>query len=726
MNDYDINPGKVFDDSTTDNITKDTGIIDDLPTLSLNVRDSELVGNFKRWVSDAQAYWNNKKGYDLESRREKNERYYLGRQVDTSMLYQYQVPYQENQIMVGTEAIMAYVTGRNPGVEVQPDKDDLASRVMAENLEYALQVHSEKFILKQKVASAIRNNYKKYIGVIKLQYDPIVDDIVPRVVEPENLILDKDTKLGEEPRFICEVLHASVAQLIAKFPKAKSKIMRTLGRERMTSKLLGTVLAYNEIWFSQYNTDGTVDECVAWYIGDTILEKSKNPNFYYDGDGVQITNFIDRPTKPYVFFNYINDGSKLIDQTTPLEQVIPLQDILNKRGRQITENADTANAILVLRAGAIPDEEAENITRDPNQIITLTIPDDMPLASAYGEVQPHLLPSYVLNDKQDVKNAIHSILGTPSQFRGDDDRGEVGTLGEAQMVRSQSAGRQDAIIRATEVALDRYFRLLVQMMKVYYTSPKKFATRANDGSFAFVELSREKIPDVAWVRVEQGSMLREDKERRENVAMTLAKMGLIDPYNLYKDLGLKDADQRYEAWVKFKTDPMSLVDDVKSEIGDKTAYEDFAVIMAGLDAAPHDDVTGEHIEAHRKQMLTDRFLYSSQEIRDRFINHVQQEVNKIDLRLRYDIMGREGLLIDPNVAVQPEPMTKEQIQAMVAPNQQPPMGGMPPQGMPQGMPQGDPMMGGQPPVEQPMAPSPNQAMPPQPPTAVEQIMGMGM
>lgn len=718
-NEYDIQSTKVFSDSTTDDITKDTGIIDDLPALSIKTRDSELVANFNRWVNDAQAYWNSKDGYNLETRRDKNERYYLGKQIETSMLYQYQVPYMENQILVGVEAIMAYVTGRNPGVEVRPDKDNLASKVMAENLEYALSVHSDKFVLKQKVASCVRNCYKKYIGVLKLQYDPVVDDIVPKVVDPENIILDKDCKLGEEPRFICEVLHASVAQIIAKFPKARSKILGQLGRERMSQKLLGTVMAYNEIWFSQYNTDGTVDECVAWYLGDTILEKAKNPNFFYDGDGVQITNFLDRPTKPYVFFNYLNDGSKLVDQTTPLEQVIPLQDILNKRGRQITENADTANAILVLRSGAIPDEEAENITRDPNQIITLTVADDMPLASAYGEIQPHLLPSYVLNDKQDVKNAIHSILGTPAQFRGDDDRGEVGTLGEAQMARSQSAGRQDAIVRATEVALDRYFRLLVQMMKVYYTSPKKFATRANDGSFAFVELSREKIPDVAWVQVEQGSMLREDKERRENIAMTLAKFGLIDPYNLYKDLGLKDADQRYEAWVKFKSSPTSLVDDIKSELGDKTAYEDFAVIMKGIDVPPHDDVTAEHIKAHREQMLTDYFLYAKPEIRNMFINHIQQEVNKIDLRIRYNIMADRGLLIDPTVSVQPQPMTKDQLQAMAAPQQ--------PMGMPQQppMPGGD--MGGAPmggPAVEPMAqPTPNEAIAPQPPQAMEQIMG---
>src|SRR5574344_188268 len=239
--------GKVFSDSTTDDITKDTGVIDDLPVLSLDIDDRELVANFKRWVSDADAYWNDKKGYDLENRRNKNERYYLGRQIDSTRLYQYQVPYQDNQLLIGVEAIMAYISGRNPGVEVMPDKDDIASKVMAQDLEYAMSVHSQRFNLQQKLAAALRNDYIKYLGVIKLQWNYVKEDIVPTVIDPANIIVDKDCKQNEEPRFICEVLHASIAQILQKFPNAKDKMMEYLGRERMTSKLSSQVVAYNEV-----------------------------------------------------------------------------------------------------------------------------------------------------------------------------------------------------------------------------------------------------------------------------------------------------------------------------------------------------------------------------------------------------------------------------------------------------------------------------------------------
>lgn len=668
--DYD----KVFDDSSVDDITKETGVIDDRPVLSIQTEDRELIANFKRWISDSQAYWNNTKGYNLENVRARNEQYYLGYQIDESKLYNYQIPFVDNQIFVGTQAVMAYVTGRDPACEVTPQDKEVQSMVMAEDLETAINIHSERHNLARKIKTSTKNMYTKRIGIIKLYYDADKDDIIPVAIDPANVILDKDCALGDEPRFIAEVCTATVAKLIRLFPEREKQIIAALGRVRKTPKLLGQTVAYNEVWFTD-ESGSEPTECVAWYFRDVVLDKIKNPNYLYDEDGVQIENFMDVPTKPYVFFNYLNDGSHLIDQTTPIEQAIPLQDILNKRGRQIVENADTANSLLVFKSGAIPDEQAENITRDPNQILMLDTEDGQPVQSAFGEITPHLLPNYVLQDKNDVKNSIHNILGTPSQFRGDDSKREVGTLGEAKMVQSQASGRQDEIVKEIEFSLNRYFRLLVQMMKVWYTEKHDFSTRDNDGNFMFVQLSRESMPDVANITVSQGSIMRVDKERRENIGMALAKMGLIDPYNLFKDLGLKDADKRYEALVKFKMSPDTLVSDVKSEVADRDAYIDFSLIMNGKEAKPRDDITPDHIYAHRKQLMTDKFLYADPKRQQAMLEHIEQEVIGLSQRAKLEEASEQGILVDPNMPITPEPPE------VPPPMPQPPM--MPPQGMPQ-------------------------------------------
>lgn len=693
----------VYNDSTVDNITDQTGIIDDRPILSITTDDRELIANFNRWIKDSKSFWNDKSGYDLESVRNQNEKYYLGKQIDKSRLYAYQVPFIDNQIYVGTQAIMAYVTGQNPSCEITPEDDTPQSQVMAEDLETAVNIHTERWQLSKKIKSAAKNMYTKRVGIIKLKWDEKVGDIIPVAVDPDRVILDKDCLMGDEPRFIAEVCTDSVAGLIKKFPDKKTQIMKGLGRSRVTPKLMSEIVAYNEVWFTDETADDGEEECVAWYFRDVILDKIKNPNYLYEEEGLSILNFTDAPTKPYVFFNYLNDGSHLIDQTTPIEQAIPLQDVLNKRGRQIVENADTANSLLVLKAGSISEEDAANITRDPNQTLILDTPPERPVQEAFGEIQPHLLPNYVLEDKQDIKNSIHNILGTPSQFRGDDSKREVGTLGEAKMIQGQAGGRQDELVREIENALDRYFRLLVQMMKVWYTDKKPFAARDNDGKFMYVELSRESMPNIAAITIQHGSILRPDKERKENIGMALAKMGLIDPYNLFKDLGLKDSDKRYESLVKFKMAPDQLVSDVKSEVQDRDAYIDFAVIMNGQEATPRQDIQPAHILAHREQLMTDRFLYAKPDLQQAFIKHIEAEVLMLSQRAQLEEADKAGLLISPQTPVTPE-IPQLPPQPPMMPGGMPPIPGgpgpMPPQGgapVPP-MPGPGPMPGGAPPM----------------------------
>lgn len=674
----------------------ETGVIEELPVLALDVEDNRLVYNFKQWEDEARAYWDDIKGFNLKAKRKKNEDYYLGHQLDESQLYPYQVPYKQNELFVATETVTSYTTSATPSAEVLPENDN--SKTMAAELEWALNVHSERYKLREKLEKAERNMYLKYVGVIKLFYDEATDDIIPRVIDPEDILLDPHCKLGENPLFIAETCKATFAELLMLFPDKEKELMQFAGYQRKTQKLLNSLFAYKEVWFTQFDKDGET-ECVAWYIGDVLLDKSKNPNYLYKEDGVQVTNFLDHPVKPYIFFNYMNDGSHLVDQTSPFEQAIPLQDALNKCGRQIIENADTANSILVLRSGAMPTEEAENITRDPGQVVVLNTPDGMPLSSAYGEIPPHLLPAYVMNNKTDLKNSIHSIMGTPSQFRGDNDS-TANTLGENQIMLNQSSGRQDAIIRALENGLDDYYKLLVQMMKVWYKSNKKFACRDNDGKYIYVEMSRERIPDVAYVTVEHGTTMKQDKKRQEQLAMTLAQMGLIDPYNLYKQLGLKNADGLYSSLVKFKMSPQALDTDVQNNVQDRLAMIDFSCIMNGETIKGHDDVTPEHLLAHRKQLMTDKFLYAKPELQSELMNHIQQETFLLSQRAKLEMANEQGMLVDPNSPVTVEPPQPMPEQPQMPMQQQIPggmMGNAAPgeqlmdQQMPQQAMQGNPM-----------------------------------
>lgn len=660
-----------------------SGPIDQFPVLTLNLPDREIIGNLNLRIEDSLAYWDDTKGFDLRSSRNENVRLHLGKQVDVSRLYRYQVPYVENEIFVGTETIVSYLTTRQPQAEVYPAQDEDRSKQLAIDLERVLNCHSERFDLKRKLEVCVRNLLLKRVAFLKLRFDSHhgkKGEIVVEVIDPEHVIVDKNAAMGENPAFICHVLKMSVEEMCIRFPKKKNEIYEALGIVRGTPKQMTQEVAVREVWFTHYDK-GEPQECVAWYFGKCVLDKGKNPNWRYSGD-----NFLDMPLKPFIPLNYINDGSHWIDSTTPVEQAASMQNILNKRGRQIMENADKANGILVISTDSgLTKDDAQNLTGDPNQKLLIKTSGN-PVGSLVYQIPPHNLPSYVMDDKLDARNIIHTIMGTPAEFRGDDESEDGdGTLGQAMMVKNQAAGRQDLIGRAIDAFMGRYFNFLTQMMVVWYDEDHYFVYNGGDGEFDHIIMRRDLIEDGIAVDVKSGATLPFDKSRQEAVALQLAKLDMISPLDLYKDLHMDNAQKRYDNWFKWKSDPSSLSRSGNDELDDSEAYVDYITIMNGGNAKPRDDASREHILTHRKQMLKDTFLKGKRSLQNKFIDHLEKELISLEMRMSLDAMSEAGPQeLDVSVPVTPPPPPMPMMPGM-QPGGQPPMGGG---GMPGQMPTG--------------------------------------
>lgn len=674
---------KQYLDTKVDNIERLQGNIDTLPSLSLDIPDNDILSNLNARIDDSQNYWDSPKGFNLRSVRAENVKAYLGKQVDEGQLYRYQIPYSENQIFVAVEAIVAYVTSSINRAEVYPAQDEQLSRILATNLEKGLQAHSEKFQLNVEVGSAVRNLLLKRIGILHLWFDPDygkTGEIRVKSVDPDHVIIDKNVERGQNPAFIAHIHKDSVEALIFRFPDKKSEIMEALGIQRRTPKQMSNTVVWRQVWVTHYVKGEPVEGCVS-YFGKVVLAKYKNPNWMYNSDN----NFLDMPLKPYIPINYVNDGTHWIDHTTLVEQADWIQQVLNKRGRQIMENADTANGFRVFDSNAISMEDAQNLTGDPNQKILLQNKQNQPMANLVTNIQAQMLPNYVVEDKTDLRNTVHGIMGTPAQFRGDDETGDGDqTLGEAMMIKNQASGRQDLIVRAIDSAMDLYFKYLTQMMTVHYTEKHFFTLNGGDGDFDYIALHRDNIEPGIQVAVKSGSSLPFDKARQQAVALNLAKIDRIATLDLYKDLGVDMPQKRYDNWVKEKTDPQSLSRTAEDELADTQAYEDFIEIMGGAkNVEPREDASKEHILTHRKQMLTDKFLNGKKPLQTQFIKHVKAELESLELRTTLDIMSQQegDTALDPNTPIAlPPPIA-------------PPMGAPMPGGMPG---QGQPPMGGAP------------------------------
>jgi hypothetical protein len=253
------------------------------------------------------------------------------------------------------------------------------------------------------------------------------------------------------------------------------------------------------------------------------------------------------------------------------------------------------------------------------------------------------------------------------------------------MIKNQAAGRQDLIGRAVDSFMNKYFQFLTQMMVVWYDEHHYFVYNGRDGEFDYVTMKRDLIEDGMAVSVKAGTTLPFDKSRQEAIALQLAKMGMISPLDLYRDLHMDNVQKRYDNWYKWKTDPQSLARDAMDAIDDSEAYVDFIEIMAGRPCKPRDDATREHILTHRKQMLTDGFLKAKTSVQKAFVKHIQDEIKSLELRTTLDQMSQQGLEeLNPDVPIQPPMPQQPQNPATPSggmPQMQPPgmgTGGMPP------------------------------------------------
>lgn len=694
---------KPYLDTKVDNFEDTTGQIDNLPSLTLKLPDAQLIANLNNRIEDAQNYWNDPKGFDLKASRQKNMKFYLGRQLDEGQLYRFQIPYNENEIFVATEVQVAYLTAQLPQPEVYPASDSPGAKILATDLEKGLLGHSQRMNLDRELESAVRNLLIKRVAFLYLWFDPDYGpngEIRVTSLDPEHVIIDKNAGRNQNPAFICIVKKDSVEQLCYQFPEKKKAILKEAGAKEGETTM-SQIVSWREVWLTTYDDGGKPQEACVSYFGDLLLSQYKDPNWLY---ATRDKNFLDMPIKPVIPLNYINSGAHWIDDTTPLEQASWLQEVLNKRGRQIMENADTANGFLVISSAAMSMDDAENMTGDPNQKIVINDTGN-PISNDIMNIQGRQLPNYVVEDKIDLRNTIHSIMGTPSQMRGDDDNLSE-TLGTNMMIKNQASGRQDLIVRAIDTAMDRYFKFLTQMMVVHYTEKHFITVNANDGDFDYITLHRDLIEKGMSISVKSGSTLPFDKGRQEQIAMNLAKAGLIDPLNLYKDLHMDNPQKRYDAWAKWKTDPESLARDAMDQLDDTTAYIDYIESMGGKKVPPRDDASKEHILIHRKQMITDQFLKAPKKKQTNFLDHVAAEVQSLQLRTDLDVMAQSGVeALAPGNPIQPAP--------------EPGMGGEM-MGMPPG---GAPMPGSQPAMPGPGMPPPPMGAPA---PSIAGVMGSGM
>lgn len=607
--------------------------------LHLDLVEADIVRIVGNRVSESEKFWNAE--LDLDNVRDRNEKYWLNNYLDESQLYDFQVPYKDNRIFTAIESLIPMALSRPPQPLVTEAYDTDASRELAHNLQDVLLAKYEDLYLKKKFMMVARHLLTgQRLAIMKYRWDtavgPIGDDgermgdIAVDVLRPKRVVVEDHANDPDDVPLVGEYCTASAEELARKFPKKAQDIWKTLEIKSGTTRQLTKKEGYTEVWFTYHDKQGKKKEAVAWKLKSTLLGAMPNPNWNYEetsagDDGkLQFNNFLTRPQKPYIFFNYLNLGKYLIDDTSLTEQAKSLQEVLDKRGRQIVENADQANSGTIFNSDMISQENVAQLIGDPGE--KAMVKGDVTRAAT--RLPSNLLPPYVMQDKQDARDEIDNIFATHDPMRGDSSGNR--TLGQDVLSQRSDISRIQTLATAIEDGSDRLYKGMVQMMKVFYDQPKTVKNKGLSGKTAFIEnFSQMSIEDGISVRVRSGSVMPDDPMAKQQKAIQL--LPVIDPLTLGELLGEDDPKEFAKRQIMYKMFPDKYFTEIlgddpsASSTADPLAVQEQQQMLQGEMVPPQESPTKEHLATHQVFLQSPEFQSAPPEVQQIVVEHVKLE-----------------------------------------------------------------------------------------------------
>lgn len=233
---------------------------------------------------------------------------------------------------------------------------------------------------------------------------------------------------------------------------------------------------------------------------------------------------------PYALLVTFGLGKQPVDITSNIGQNLPMQDLINKRLRQIDKNADSMNQGLVvsLERSGLTKDEAKQVTEALRKGGTVVVPAGAP-SDAVMRLPTPGLPNDVYNQLVDVRNRVRDIWGirgsSPAGIANED------TVRGKLIVQGLDTDRiGGGISEYLEQLADQSYNWITQLLYVY------------DDRYAAAFASGTPIPKVR-VSVKEGSLLPTDATTIANQAISLADSGKMATLDLYKKLDYPNPEE---------------------------------------------------------------------------------------------------------------------------------------------------------------------------------------
>lgn len=605
------NPYSQAENVLEESFTELSTAVTDYEVLDPTMSDDDLDKMLIQSLEADRAHWN-KKPWNLEETDVVNTAFLLGDQINEKEYVGNETRYMDNRLFSSSRAILSYATGQLAKPDITPSRGDEIYLKGARDTGSALYQDSADDHVDLQVRAAVLNLISRKRAYLKLRYDPNVGEfgkVVSENCNPEDIILCRFSGYMKNPAKIYHRLRCSIDELCAKFPNKQTEILEAFSIKRGVYTQTSRMVTYFECWFTYTDSDMKPKEGVCWFLTEQhlILDKMKNPNWIYDKNRKteMQANVTTLPPKPFVIFNHINTGHSAIDETCLIEQAVPLQRMLNKRLRQIGENADYVNGRWVYSKKAFSEEDARKLINKGAR--TLAGVDKEDVSNTLMNVAPNQLGQWVENTVYDYRSEIDVTMGTPAQFKGSDPKSSD-TLGRDLMLKQQAGALQDDLVRAVSVSMAEYYKIKLQMWRVNYTDDYWFQTKGGDGKYEFILINGDKLDTNVKVGVQVDSTLPLDKASIRSTAMELWQAGnAIDYKSLMEDLGLPNPDVRAERYLKSNMDPQGYLQSIEMDTINADAESDIDLLLMNKVPEERDNYDQAYFDYFNKFMASNRF-----------------------------------------------------------------------------------------------------------------------
>lgn len=481
-----------------------------------------------------------------------NREYYRGNQVNDSDLYEGESPIVVNRVFTSVETIIPLATQKTPEANLRVFPASIKSKKLKDKLERALKDDWEiMHNMKRQTKRAIRNLATSGYFAFKYGWDDQANQAYVKLLPTGKLLFPINVEDIQQAPFAIEYCTERLGDLKERFPEKADELQAAVGStdDDVSDDTLITIKEYHE------NT------ITAWKYKQVFLGYEQNANYNFEeGAWNQFTE----PRKPYLIANLYSFGDKIVDDVTMIGLVKTLQDSINKRKRQIEQNADMANGVYVVAGTKMSIETFNKMEPIAKGKIYLDGADstDGAIDIKYGRAYDQ----GIIQDKQDSENEFNAVMGTSGTSLGERGQEETAT-GRAILKQADTTRIGGTLGSEIERFAQQFYEVMIQLRAVHLQEPQEIISMPEtkaDSELKVADrenvISREDFrPGYRFmVLVQDGSTIPHDKnvERAEAIDLAMAgKMSLVD---MYKKLEYENPERYARNAIMEATDPMAL------------------------------------------------------------------------------------------------------------------------------------------------------------------------